>query len=421
MCCYPHKEITNWFSFEWVLTNGNQWKTWLFPGVSFSSCRVKQRWNVLCPLALEIYSSSLSLWNSWSWEERGIFILCCLGLGGSIYISVMLWQARDWLQESSVACFRYLQQLLFHVSFLVLGPLIWLLSLRCPPEVPELIYFSLATLWPVFCSCRGLLRHHNEKEEKAEEKAREDEEAQKTRKWWQFKLKLVGLKEEFRMSSALEEEMCFWLSYWSCWPILGAIQVSVDTLTDQSAAGSSGILIALSLWLQFWKGCFVAPYAFTVLTYLFSHCIEYASDVLDGVRQLIISAMPRIPWPSFVTILQGETWMLISLAVLLVILCLEVASVVSVLLTVLLLFMVSMESARCVANEAQQMYADRLAFWILVTAWLWLLQIPALGRVLSIWSPLAFGAAFFGGETASWCEIQPSFDFRLYLWEECLK
>ena len=139
----------------------------------------------------------------------------------------MLWQARDWLQESSVACFRYLQQLLFHVSFLVLGPLIWLLSLRCPPEVPELIYFSLATLWPVFCSCRGLLRHHNEKEEKAEEKAREDEEAQKTRKWWQFKLKLVGLKEEFRMSSELEEEMCFWLSYWSCWPILGAIQVSV--------------------------------------------------------------------------------------------------------------------------------------------------------------------------------------------------
>lgn len=333
----------------------------------------------------------------------------------------MLWQARDWLQESSVACFRYLQQLLFHVSFLVLGPLIWLLSLRCPPEVPELIYFSLATLWPVFCSCRGLLRHHNEKEEKAEEKAREDEEAQKTRKWWQFKLKLVGLKEEFRMSSELEEEMCFWLSYWSCWPILGAIQVSVDTLTDQSAAGSSGILIALTLWLQFWKGCFVAPYAFTMLTYLFSHCIEYASDVLDGVRQLIVSAMPRIPWPSFVSILQGETWMLISLAVLLVILCLEVASVVSVLLTVLLLFMVSMESARCVANEAQQMYADRLAFWILVTAWLWLLQIPALGRVLSIWSPLAFGAAFFGGETASWCEIQASFDFRLYLWEECLK
>ena len=203
------------------------------------------------------------------------------------------------------------------------------------------------------------------------------------------------------MSSQLEEEMCFWLSYWSCWPLLGAIQVSMDALTDQSAAGSSGLLIALTLWLQYWRGCFVAPYVFRLLTHLFSFCIEYASGALDAVRQLVFSFLQRLPWHSyFANILQGDTVLLAVLAVVLVVLCLEVASVVSVLVTVVLLFSISMESARCVANEHQQMYADRLAFWVLVTMWLWALQIPAVGRILAIWSPLAFGAAFFGGESA---------------------
>ena len=337
-----------------------------------------------------------------SWEERGIGLLCALGMGGVIYVAVMIWKARAWLQESSVACLGYLQQALFHLSFVLVGPLIWLMSRHCPPELPSLIYFGLATLWPVFATGRGLLRHHTEKEDKAKNDEEAQKEAQKSRKWWHFKLiKFPGLKEEFRMSSELEEEMCFWLSYWSCWPLLGAIQVSMDTLTDQSAAGSSGLLIAFTLWLQYWRGCFLAPYVFRMLTHLFSCCIEHASGALDAVRQVVFGLMQRLPWHSyFLSVLQGDTVLLAVVGVLLVLLCLEVASVVSVLITVVLLFSISMESARCVANENQQMYADRLAFWVLVTTWLWVLQIPAVGRILSIWSPLAFGAAFFGGETA---------------------
>eukprot|EP00435_Cladocopium_sp_Y103_P040024 s367_g10.t2 len=358
-------------------------------------------WNTLCPLARDFYISSLWLWNSMSWEERGIVLLCAMGLGGAIYVILMIWKARAWLQESSVACLGFLQQALFHLSFVVLGPLIWWIARRCPPEVPSVIYFVLATLWPVFATSRALLRHHREKEDKARNDEEAQKEAQKARKWWHFRLKISGLKEEFRMSSQLEEEMCFWLSYWSCWPLLGAIQVSMDALTDQSAAGSSGLLIALTLWLQYWRGCFVAPYVFRLLTHLFGFCIEYASGALDAVRQLVFSFLQRLPWHSyFANILQGDTVLLAVLGVVLVVLCLEVASVVSVLVTVVLLFSISMESARCVANEHQQMYADRLAFWVLVTTWLWALQIPAVGRILAIWSPLAFGAAFFGGESA---------------------
>ena len=149
------------------------------------------------------------------------------------------------------------------------------------------------------------------------------------------------------------------------------------------------------------QGCFLAPYAFTILTQLFSHCIEYATSVFDAFRQVAVSALQRLPWHSYVAnMFQGDTVVLVVVAVFVVLICLEVASVVSVLLTVVLLFSIATESARCVANENQQLYADRLAFWVLVNCWLWCLRLPALGRILGIWSPLAFGAAFFGGEAA---------------------
>ncbi|CAJ1423776.1 unnamed protein product [Effrenium voratum] len=358
-------------------------------------------WTALCPLLVDLYASALWLWQALSWEERGLVALCGMGLGGAAYAMLRIWKARAWLQESSTACLGFLQQALFHLSFVVVGPAIWAASRQLGafvPSVPSLVYFVVATLWPLFCTSRALLRHREEKAAKA----RRGEEEQKSRKWWQFqfRLKLPSLVEEFRMSTELEEEMCFWLSYWSCWPLLAAIQVTLESL-NESDAGSSGLLIALALWLQYWKACFLAPYVFTILTSLFSQCIEYGASVIAAIRQLAFRALHRLPWQSYLhSMFQGDAVMAVVAAVILLLLCLKVASVVSVLITVILLFGVSMESARCVANEAHKMYADRLAFWVLVNCWLWFLRIPALGSVLYIWSPLTFAAAFFGGEAA---------------------
>lgn len=321
-------------------------------------------------------------------EEKGILALCAMGLGGACYIAVKIWRARAWLQESSVACLGVLQEVLFQISFAVVVPLIYAISVRCPQSLPRFVYFFLSTLGPMFYTGRSLVRRHDQKMEA------KDEESRRPRKWWDFRANLP--LKDFRMSLELEEEMCFWLSYWSCWPLLGAIQVSLESF---EVKGASGLLIALTLYLQVWKGCFLAPYVFTVLRSVFAQCIEYAWSVVESLRYSLASY--HWPWQRYLaTVLQGDTVMIIAAVVTLVLLCLEVASVVSVFITVILLFSISTESARCVANEAHQMYADRLSFWLLVTCWLWCLRVPALGHILSIWSPLAFGAAFFFGESA---------------------
>ena len=348
---------------------------------------------MLRPLLWELYSSSVHVWGSLSWEEKGMLALCAMGLGGAAYIVLRIWRARTWLRESSVACLGFLEQVLFHMSFVILGPLIWTASRLLPEQVPDAMYLALATLWPMFCSARALVHHHAEKKGWAQE-----EQETKSSKWWNFRLNLPSLKEDFRMSAKLEEELCFWLCYWSCWPLLTLLQWSLDSL---ELKGSKGLLIAVALWLQIWQGCFLAPYVFTILTQLFGRCTEYATKILDTVRQLAFRAIQKLPWHVYlVNAFQGETLMILLAGVLLVLICLEVASVVSVLISVVLLFSIATESARCVANEEHRIYADRLAFWVLVNCWLSCLRLPALGSILGLWSPLAFAAAFFGGERA---------------------
>ena len=202
-----------------------------------------------------------------------------MGLGGAVYVILRIWRARVWLQESSVACLRSLQQALFHLSFVVVGPVIWELARLCPQQVPQVIYIVVATLWPLFATARGLVRHHREKEEKAQ---MEEEEAQKSRKWWSFRLYLPSLKEGFRMSAELEEEFCFWLSYWSCWPLMMLLRWSLVSL-DTSGSGSAGLLIAVSLWLQYWKAGLLLAWASTSTIFYSQWCLTVLDPIDWGI------------------------------------------------------------------------------------------------------------------------------------------
>ena len=332
-----------------------------------------------------------------SWEQRCILALCSMGIGGATYAFVLLWRSRSWLKHNSKAFLDSARNVLFHASFIVVCPMVWFAASLCPSDfVPGMAFFVLGTLLPVWWTSRALIQHHHEKAA--------DVEAQNSSSSGWLNMSMPRWPGTFSPSSDLEEEMKYLLSYWACWPLLCAVQFSLNRLPDTAKAakpGGEGLLVALAMWLQFWRGSFLAPYLFTLLTSLLSHTIDSLCNVLEAGRRALAATLQR---PAFslhmLSLCPQERWVMLVAGVLLLFVCLEVASVVSVLITVALLFGIGLESARCVASKATQMYANRLSFWVLVNVWFWMLRVPVLGIVLSVWSPVVFGLAFVGGETA---------------------
>ena len=349
----------------------------------------------MCPILLQLFDLLQWMWESMSWEQRGIVALCGMGIGGTAYAVMLLWKSRSWLRHNSQAFLNSAKHVLFHVSFIVVCPTVWFAASLCSSEaVPGIVFFLLATLLPVMWTSRALIQHHHEK-------AADEEAAQAQNSGGWLRMAMPRWRDTFSPSADLEEDMRYLLSYWACWPLLCAIQFSLSRLPDETKPGAEGLLIALTMWLQFWRGSFLAPYLFNLLTSLLSHTIEHMGNVLEAARQAVCAMLQR-PTCSLhlLSLCPQERWAMLVAGIVLLAVCLEVASVVSVLITVGLLFGIALESARCVASNARQMYANRLSFWVLVNVWFWALKVPVLGAVLSLWSPVMFGLAFVGGETA---------------------
>ena len=317
-----------------------------------------------------------------------------MGAGGAAYAFALLWKSRSRLRHNSRAFLDSTKHVLFHVSFVFVCPTVWFVASLCPSDfLPGMAFFLLGTMLPVLWTSRALIQHQHEKAA--------DEEAQNSARGGWLHMAMPRWQEAFSPSTHLEEDMKYLLAYWACWPLLCAVQFSFSRLPDKAKPGSEGLLIALAMWLQFWRGSCLAPYLFTLLTSLLSHTIEHLCSILEAGRQAVRTTLQR---PTFslhlLSLCPQERWAMLVAGIFLLVVCLEVASVVSVLITVGLLFGIALESARCVAGNATQMYASRLSFWVLVNVWFWALKIPVLGRVLSLWSPVMFGLAFVAGENA---------------------
>ncbi|CAE7715733.1 unnamed protein product [Symbiodinium sp. CCMP2456] len=413
-----------------VRANGDMLVAW----VTLVLPAVYDLWRLVCPILLRFLVMLQWMWTCMSWEQRGILALCGMGIGGTAYAVMLLWKSRSWLRHNSNAFFKSAKHVLFHVSFIAVCPTVWLAASLCPSDVvPCVVFFLLGTLLPVLWTSRALIQHDHEKDAQTDEETRSQ-----TFSW----LPAIRWRETFSPSADLEQEMRYLLSYWACWPLLCAIQFSVSRLPNKTRPGAEGLLIALTMWLQYWRGSFLAPYLFTLLTSLLSHTIEHLYNLLDAGRQAACAILQRPTCSIYLlSLCPHERWAMVAAGVLLLVFCLEVASVVSVLITVGLLFGIALESARCVAGNTTQMYANRLSFWVLVNVWFWVLKVPVLGGVLSLWSPVMFGLAFVGGEAAfsaltglllrllarivsalsKWCEHQTSRPLEEALLEEGLR
>lgn len=210
------------------------------------------------------------------------------------------------------------------------------------------------------------------------------------------------------ISEELQVKMRMWLSYWALWPFFHvsySLANSLDRIGEEDRPAIDGLFVALILWTQFWEASRVAPYGFALCAVCLQGLSQRASRVADVAGSRAVGhatslyeqggAMAERLGTSSPTV-----YIAAALAVIVVVsVLLQIVELTEALVTLVLLFCVAFDSARCVARSSTEVYTSRLAFWIIAMAWLKFRELPVLGATLTVWTPLVLIAALAAGET----------------------
>jgi hypothetical protein len=206
------------------------------------------------------------------------------------------------------------------------------------------------------------------------------------------------------VSAELQSKIHFWLSYWACWPffyVAFACINAAEFIAKDDKSAVDGLFITMILWAQLWRASRIAPYVFALCAKLLHSCTEKTRRAADEASNEAMSKGMMC----YKTISERVTdsWMIYLGAAIVVLLAtavlLRVVELAEAFVTLLFLFGVAFDSARCVARHVADVYKSRLAFWIVATAWLKLRETPVLGGTLVVWTPLVLVIALAAGET----------------------
>lgn len=327
----------------------------------------------------------LQVWNALSWKERGIASLSLLAVGSSVVAMRALCQHQDTVK-----------QVFFQLSFAIVGPLIWWCTSHLPHVYAALLVGVVMSLVPSVASFLALLQLQWEREA-TEQKAKNDN----TRSEW---LTALDLPANEVIDEGLQAKMRMWLSYWALWPFLHVIYTlvnSLDAVNKDDRPVIDGLFVALIIWTQIWETSRIAPYGFALCAVCLRGFSERAGRVADVAGSRAVGHAAQ----AYVTLSErlGSSWQLYVAGALAVIavasVLLQVAALTEALVSIIFLFCVAFDSARCVARSSVDVYTSRLAFWIIAMAWLKFREIPFLGTSMVAWTPLVFVVALAGGET----------------------
>mmetsp|Transcript_174528 Transcript_174528/g.559528 ORF Transcript_174528/g.559528 Transcript_174528/m.559528 type:complete len:310 (-) Transcript_174528:69-998(-) len=196
-------------------------------------------------------------------------------------------------------------------------------------------------------------------------------------------------------SEDLLGRLCFWLSYWSCWPLFYVIfeLLRADLVHEDELPAADGLLLTLAVWAQVWNASRLAPQLFA----LCSACCGGSFKHFGKASREAVGEAVGGAWTSMVSMAVsvtewGNNWLFLGAALvsLLVVASffMKVMAVASALLTLMLLAGVAADSARLSSKRDGDAAPVRLAFWALAVAWLLLCRLPLLGDVLSTWTPV---------------------------------
>lgn len=297
-----------------------------------------------------------------------------------------------------------IMRVLFHASFLIGGPVVWHLCGLLPSDwLPQGLNL-MVTAWPTIFSLAALCRETPGKE---------------------------ASLHRSRSSQNVDNESVVmqrrWLSYWSCWPLLAFLEAAVQAVPrllpgSRDAAHLQAELqrglLTFVVWLQFWQGSNLLQFSLQTLLHRTSLIERFAGffgasgmqalRMLSGTASSTV-ALPRgASWSVFQLLgkMTRRLWLLGVLALVLLVITVlvtwafyQAVSLLSTVVTMMLWCFAAADTADTLTHDSREFFARKLAFWVLAMLWEALTRIPYIGRILRLFTPIAFSLWLVAGET----------------------
>eukprot|EP00929_Paragymnodinium_shiwhaense_P067958 TRINITY_DN34156_c3_g3_i1.p1 TRINITY_DN34156_c3_g3~~TRINITY_DN34156_c3_g3_i1.p1 ORF type:complete len:609 (-),score=131.54 TRINITY_DN34156_c3_g3_i1:3-1829(-) len=390
----------------------------------------------LQPVAVRAWKELVHIWSLFTWQQKAIGALVTAAFLGTAWAAVAAYRAvkaaaaaraeaqraravakeaegaareeerrQAWQDRKQAA-----KAIMFQLSFVVVGPLVWICTGFLSGSCASLLVVALMSLVPMVISLAVLLRVERHRAQQKEDKLKEQEQTSPSKSWFSlpaFNLEVIVEDVKPELPQALQDRVLYWLSYWSCWPVLAGLHALSHTealVKEDSQASADGLVLALVVWVTVWEQSRFAPYMLGILARLFSCVTVQLSNMTDSlsVRAPGVALQAAQRGNELVGQLGSKSIMVavVGLAVAsAILLALRVVAFLSSLLTLVCFWGVALDSARCVAKRDADLCVTRLAFWVITIAWLAICEIPVLSIILEVWTPILLVFALLMGET----------------------
>ena len=298
--------------------------------------------NFVAPFAIAVGSLASSALSRVGWRARLIGALVGFTLIG-IHAN-----AKQYLERK-----QDIYRFGFHVSFLAAGPALWFALGWLPNSAQHALLRVLTSVAPCI-----------------------------------FSLRAYAARDIARCGS--------WLAYWVVFPTVESTRYAVSTYgIDTDSDDVTRTLVVFTVWLQAWGGSLTFYMAC-------SAAARSAAGLIPLDARATLACLPRI---GFMRVRRSASWLTQNLARMLAAAVFATAAVLMLsygllrsLAPIAFMWGASLDAAEVVRNRIEQLYAQKLAFWILVQACNEVMeQVPILGGAVGLFSlPIIICSFLFG-------------------------
>ncbi|CAL1149609.1 unnamed protein product [Cladocopium goreaui] len=395
---------------------------------------------VFLPFVSDMWRKSRAIWHVLSFRTKVVLVAGPVGL---YLLGLAVKRLLDAFHRRRSAMKRIMLAVLFHGSFLLACPVLWYFSGFLSPNWQHLCLRNFLTTVPTLGSLYALGWRPAPKfaellalEAPAQHLAlpsRNGAQASPGRRRASASGRSgrPAASEEPMEFQASASTQRFWLSYWAAWPLLVSAEQGLPYLlelldvpeVDVAQAHLRRGLLIFVIWLQLWQGS-------RLQLALLRHVLGRMPDTWPSMGNLPVMHYLQVlrsgvTTPSFnlLSMLQAmfqQRWRLLAAGVagaillaLMVIAFYTAVSFANRVLVMLLWVFAACDSADTLAHGHESMLARKLAFWSVAMLWTWLSQLPVVGTVLRLFTPIVFALLMAAGETILKRVVQPGLDLAM--------
>ena len=393
---------------------------------------------VFLPFVADMWRKGRALWHVLSFRTKVVLVAGPVGL---YLFCLAVKRLLDAFHRNRAAMKRTLWAVLFHGSFLLACPVLWYVSGCISPKWQHLCLKHFLTTVPTLGSLFALgwrpapqiaellaLEAPNQHLALTENQASVATRSAGSRRASERPTRREE-PMEFQASASTQR---FWLSYWATWPVLVVAEQGLPYLlelldvpeVEMAQANLRRTLLIFVIWLQLWQGSRLQlsllrhvagklPSTWPSLGDLpFFEWMQFLRGGLSGTPSLnvfsLLQSMLRQRWRLLASGVAG-----VILLGLLVTAFYRAVSFANRLLVMLLWVFAACDSADTLAHGHESMLPRKLSFWAVAMLWTWLSQVPVLGAILRLFTPIVFALLMAAGETILKRAVQPMLDLAM--------